>query len=267
MSDTRETFGMPLAAVEAFEARFVPALFAPWAGRMVDATGIGAGARVLDVCCGTGAVARLAAERVGETGSVTGLDLNEAMLTVARRIRPDVEFRRGNAMELPFPDDAFDVVTCQAGLMFVPDPERAIREMAHVVTPEGTVAVQVWDRRSDQPAYDPLLEVVERHAGPPAVGLMDVYFVLGDRPRLEAMVRSAGLEIGETLTESRSMRFAGVEELVALEIQATPLGERLSDEVIGAIVEDARVALEGFATGDGALDIPLSGHIVIAHPA
>lgn len=262
-----ETFGMPLAAVEAFEARFVPALFTPWAERMIDATGIGAGARVLDVACGTGAVARLAATRVGEAGSVTGLDLNEAMLTVARRVRPDIEFRRGNAMELPFPDDAFDVVTCQAGLMFVPDPERAVREMARVATSNGTVSVQVWDRRADQPAYDPFLEVVERHAVPEAVSLVNTYFVLGDRPRLEAMVRSAGLEVAETLTESRSMRFANAEELVAIEIQSTPLGERLSDDVIRAIVEDVREALKGFANAEGSLDVPMRGHIVIAHPA
>src|SRR5262245_36799902 len=267
MSDTTETFGMPLAAVEAFEARFVPALFTPWAERMVDATGIGAGARVLDVACGTGAVTRLAAERVGETGSVTGLDLNEAMLTVARRIRPDVEFRRGNAMELPFPDDAFDVVTCQAGLMFVPEPDRAIREMARVVTPEGTVGLQVWDRRSEQPAYGPLIDVVERHAGPEALSLVNTYFVLGDRPRLEAMVRSAGLEVAETLTESRSMRFANVDELVSLEIQGTPLGERLSEDVVRKIVEDTRVALAGFANADGSVDIPFAGHIVIARAA
>jgi hypothetical protein len=151
--------------------------------------------------------------------------------------------------------------------MFVPDPERAIGEMARVVTPEGTVGVQVWAGRSDQPAYDPFNEVVERHAGPDAANLVNAYFVLGDRPRLEAMVRSTGLEIAEALTESRSMRFANVEELVAIEIQGTPLGERLSEDVIGKIVEDARVALEGFANEDGAVDIPLGGHIVIAHPA
>src|SRR5262245_16640269 len=267
MSDTTETFGMPLAAVEAYEARFVPALFAPWAERMVDATGIGAGARVLDVCCGTGAVTRLAAERAGESGSVTGLDRNEAMLTVARRVQPDIEFRQGNAMELPFPDDAFDAVTCQAALMFVPDPERAIREMARVVTPKGTVGLQVWDRRSEQPAYGPLIEVVERHAGPEAVSLVNAYFVLGDRPRLEAIVRSAGLEVAETLTESRSMPFANVEELVAIEVQGTPLGERLSEDIIGKIVEDAWVALAGFANADGTLDVPMRGHIVVAHPA
>ena len=81
------------------------------------------------------------------------------------------------------------------------------------------------------------------------------------------MIRSAGLAVAETLTESRSMRFSSVEELVAIEIQGTPLGQRLSDDVVDAIVEDARVALAGFATDDGAFDVPLRGHIVVTHPA
>lgn len=267
MPETTETFQIPPEVAEAYEARFVPALFAPWAERLLDAVGVREGARVLDVACGTGAVARAAIERVGDTGSVTGLDLNEAMLTVARRLRPDLEWRQGDATELPFPDGAFDVVTCQAALMFVPDPERALQEMARVVAADGTVSVQVWDRRADQPAYDPFLEVVERHAGPEAVSLVNAYFALGDREPLEAMVGSAGLEVAETLTESRSMRFANVEELVAIEIQGTPLGERLSEDVVRAIVEDARDTLKGFATDDGVLDVPMRGHIVIAHPA
>src|SRR5262245_24898251 len=191
--ETTETFQLPLEVAEAYEARFVPALFAPWADRLVEAVGIREGMRVLDVACGTGAVARLAADRVGTSGSVVGLDVNESMLTVARRVRDDVEWRRGDAGELPFPDDSFDVVTCQAGLMFFPDPEGTLREMARVVTRDGTVGVQVWDRREDQPAYDPFNEVVERHAGPDAVSLVNAYFVQGDRSTLEAMFRAAGL--------------------------------------------------------------------------
>ena len=267
MTETTETFQLPLEVAEAYEARFVPALFTPWAERLIEAVGIREGARVLDVACGTGAVTRLVADRVGEGGSVVGLDLNESMLAVARRQRDDVEWRRGDAGELPFPDDAFDVVTCQAGLMFFPDPEDALREMARVVKPDGAIGVQVWDRRVDQPAYDPFNEVVERHAGPDAVSLVNVYFVHGDRAKLEAMFRSAGLVVDELRTHSTTMRFASVDELVAIEVQGTPLGDRLSEAVIRTIVEDAAAALRAFVTEEGALDVPMSGHIVIAHRA
>lgn len=124
-----------------------------------------------------------------------------------------------------------------------------------------------WDRREDQPAYDPFNAVVERHAGPEAVSLVNTYFVHGDRSKLEAMFGSTGLVVDELRTDATLMRFANAEELVAMEIQTTPLGERLSEDVIRAIVEDVREALKGFATDDGALDVPMRGHIVIAHPA
>jgi hypothetical protein len=136
-----------------------------------------------------------------------------------------------------------------------------------VVAADGTIGVQVWDRRADQPAYDPFIDVVEGHAGPDAVGLLNAYFVHGDRSRLADRFRAAGLVLTDTRTESSTMRFASVDELVAIEVQSTPLGERLSDDIVRAIVEDARVALRAFATEDGALDVPMQGHIVIAHPA
>ena len=262
-----ETFRMPLEAAEAFEARFVPVLFTPWAERLVEAAGIREGQRVVDVACGTGAVARIAADRVGESGTVVGLDANESMLTVARRLRDDVEWRQADASELPLPDDAFDVVTCQAGLMFFLDPEGALREMARVAKPGGTVGVQVWDRREDQPAYGPFNAIVERHAGPDAASLVNAYFVHGDRSKLETMLRSAGLGIDEFRTDSTAMRFANADELVAIEIRTTPLGARLSEDVIRAIVEDVREALKGFTNAEGSLDVPMRGHIVIAHPA
>jgi ubiquinone/menaquinone biosynthesis C-methylase UbiE len=90
---TTETFQVSLDSAEAYESVFVPALFEPWARMLVDAAGVGAGDRILDVACGTGIVARIAADRVGAGGSVVGIDRNPAMLAVARRLRPDIEWR------------------------------------------------------------------------------------------------------------------------------------------------------------------------------
>jgi len=113
-----ETFRISIERAEAYEAQFVPALFEEWAGRLVAAAGVSPGHRVLDIACGTGIVARTAAGVVGDGENVVGLDLNEAMLTVARRVRPDLGWRQGDAARLPFPDRSFDVVLCQSGLMF-----------------------------------------------------------------------------------------------------------------------------------------------------
>src|SRR5215207_6726204 len=147
-----ESFQIPLEPAETYEAAFVPAFFAQWASMLCDAAGVAAGQRILDVACGTGIVARTAADRVGAANGV-GVDLNEAMLTVARRVRPEIDWRQGDAEALPLDDSSVDTVLCQMALMFFPDRVRALREMARVVGRGGTVGVLVPSSLDAQPAY------------------------------------------------------------------------------------------------------------------
>ena len=147
-----ETFQITREQAEAYEELFVPALFAQWAPLMIDIARIQEGQRVLDVACGTGVVARAAADRVGRTGSVVGLDLNPAMLEVAANTRSDIEWRRGDAMNLPFGENEFDAVLCQSALFFFPNVEVAVAEMAGSV--ENLIEIEVKgtplaDRLSD----------------------------------------------------------------------------------------------------------------------
>jgi len=116
------------SAAEVYEEFFVPALFQEWASRVTDAAGLRAGQRVLDVACGTGVLARAAAERVGPAGAVVGLDVNDGMLGVARRRAPQLEWRPGRAEALPFEDRSFDAVVSQFGLMFFEDRAAALAE-------------------------------------------------------------------------------------------------------------------------------------------
>ena len=259
-----ETFQLSLDSAESYESVFVPALFEPWAEMLVDAAAVRVGDRVLDVACGTGIVARIAAGRVGTRGSVVGIDRNPAMLAIASRLRPDIEWREGDASGLPFLARSFDVVLCQAALMFFADPRRALAEMARAIKDDGTVAIQVWDRLEDQPAYRPFVEVAARSAGEHATELLGSYFSRGDLPELQALVRSAGLWPTDTRTHSTNLRFGSVEAFVMTEVDSTPLGERLPSDVLATIIEDAREALEAFTHADGTLDIPIRGHVMAA---
>jgi len=264
MQSSTETFQISVAAAEVYESRFVPAFFAEWAPHLVDFAGVAAGQAVLDVACGTGIVARTAADRLGATGRVVGLDLNEAMLTVGRRLRPDIEWQQGDAVALPFPDGSFDTVLCQMALMFFPDRAKALREMRRVVTADGTVAVLVPARLQSQPAYAPFVEMAARHAGPDAASLLSTYFACGELGEFTALVESAGLRVVGTRTRLGRAKFGSVDEFVATEVESTPLIGRISQEVYGRIREGAREVLRPFTAAAGPVEIPLEGHLVAA---
>jgi len=262
-----ETFQIPLEAAEMYEAKFVPALFAEWAPRLSEAAAVKRGDAVLDVACGTGIVARTAADIVGSDGRVVGLDLNEAMLAVAERVRPDLEWRQGDVARLPFADGEFDAVLCQMALMFFPDRARALREMSRVVTPNGTVAVCVPASLDAQPAYGPFVEMAARHAGPEAVSLLSTYWSCGDLEALTSVIESAGLSVTHAQTIAGVARFASPDELVATEVESTPLIDRISEQVYASIRAETTEVLAPYITAAGTLDAPLVAHLVAARPA
>jgi ubiquinone/menaquinone biosynthesis C-methylase UbiE len=123
----------------------------------VERLGLAPGARVLDLCCGSGASALPAAELVGPGGSVLGVDLAENLLALARRKAEarglgNVTFRTGDMLDLGLPAASFDAVVCVFGLFFVPDMERAARELWRYVRPGGQLAITTWGPRFFEPA-------------------------------------------------------------------------------------------------------------------
>jgi len=108
-----------------------------WRARAADLAAVGPGGRALDVATGTGDLAIELERRVGPSGEVIGSDFSEEMLDVARRKAPELRFEWGNALELPYPDDAFDAATVGFGARNFSDLERGLHEMARVVRPGG----------------------------------------------------------------------------------------------------------------------------------
>jgi demethylmenaquinone methyltransferase / 2-methoxy-6-polyprenyl-1,4-benzoquinol methylase len=179
-----------------------------WRERAVDLAGVGPGSRALDVATGTGDLAIALARRAGPEGEVVGSDFSEAMLELARRKAPAISFEWGNALELPYEDDAFDAATVGFGARNFSDLARGLSEMARVVRPGGRVVVleittperpplswffRLWfdgavpllGRLADEEAYAYLPRSVRRFPGArelaaelAAVGLTDVRWLI-----------------------------------------------------------------------------------------
>ena len=263
-----ETFQIPLEVAETYESKFVPALFADWAPHVVDLADVVPGDSVLDVACGTGIVARTAKGRVGAAGRVVGVDLNPAMLTVAERVCPGVEFHRADVTALPFDTGTFDAALCQMALMFFSDRIAAIAEMGRVVEPGGGVVVIMVPSSLDaQPAYQRLVMLAAHHAGPEAVAILGSYWACGDLDELLATVDAAGLDIIATRTRMGTARFASIDEFVSVEVESTPVRERLTDDQYQVLRHEANQVLGEFVAADGRAEIPIEGHLVAARRA
>lgn len=257
---TDTQFQIPPEAAEIYEAQFVPAIFAQWAPRLVDFAEVAAGDHVADVACGTGIVARTAADVVGPAGRVVGIDLNPAMLDVARRVTPAVQWRQGDVADLPLTDDEVDLALCQMSFMFFPDRQRAVQEMVRVA--RRGIAILVPAAIADQPAYRLFTEVVTRHAGTEGAALVSTYWSAGDLDELTELLEHAGLSdvVSDTVVGTAS--FASVDDLVATEVEGSPLIQRIDADTYEAIRADCRVALAPFTAPTGGLDAPLTCHLV-----
>jgi len=145
---TNEQWHIAKEAAERYERVVARHILGPWAPSLVDAARLAAGERVLDLACGTGVVTRIAAQRVGPRGRVTGVDLSPGMIGVARSLpAPDggsVEWLEGSALAIPLPDASADVVLCQQGLQFFLDKALSLREMRRVLARGGRLALSVW---------------------------------------------------------------------------------------------------------------------------
>ncbi|GIH05637.1 ubiquinone/menaquinone biosynthesis methyltransferase [Rhizocola hellebori] len=240
------TYELSTRAAEFYESTFVPALFRRWAEHLVAQADPAQGDNVLDVACGTGIVARTAA---AGGASATGVDLNPAMLSVAKRLAPSLNWVQGDAAALPFAEDSFDLVLSQAAMMFFPDRVGALAQMRRVAKPGARVLIQVPGRLTHSPGYAALADVVSRHAGPEAVELIASYFAAGDPDQLTAQAEQAGLTVTGAGNWMSATRLPGLQSF--LDVELLPIAERVDDDVRARIVEDCRISLAPFISGEG----------------
>jgi ubiquinone/menaquinone biosynthesis C-methylase UbiE len=266
----QEQWQLDGSAPELYQRYLVPAMTAMWAADLADRAALRPGQRVLDVACGTGVVARVAAERVGATGSVAAIDLNAGMLAVARSLPAAVQWHHGSALDLPFADAAFDVVLCQLGLRFFPDRPRALREMRRVLAACGLLGLNVFGPIEHNPATRALAEALDRHVGPGASVAKRTEHALADATQLRALVAQAGFRDVAIDTASKAVRFPSSADYVRIQLAATPLASLVAargadgrDRLVDALIDEVGAALAPYAGNDG-VTFPQEVRVVLA---
>jgi ubiquinone/menaquinone biosynthesis C-methylase UbiE len=256
-------------SAEAYE-RYLASAFSPWAEALVARANVSAGDRVLDVACGTGIVARHARSKAGARGTVVGIDLNEGMLSVARavsqEIRPPIEWRQGNAAELPFPAGAFDVVLCEQAVQFFSDPVRALADMRRVLANGGRAAASVCRPIAYCPAYETMAGALERYAGPEAGAMMRSPFSKWDVGEFRDLFVAAGFDAVHVTIEVCSIRYPSVEEFLRREAASSPLAGpigALSADLRHKLIHDLDSALAGHVDDDGVV-CPIETYVALA---
>lgn len=264
-----ESFGAGTqSSMYVYESVMVPRMFTPWAELLLDELQLITGEAVLDVACGPGSVARLAAKRVGPSGSVTGCDLSPAMLEIAAA-KPAVSagatitYLEAPADRMPVADGRFDVVTCQQGMQFVPDRPVALAEMRRALRPGGRLGVAVWMEIDRCPPMCALGDALEAVLGAEVAGrYRGGPWGFPDGGQLEALIEQAGFDDVRVSQRALPVSFEGGAAQLLSTLVPTPIAaaiDLLSDEQRQQLIDTVAQTL-----GGGAIDSQLESNIALA---
>jgi ubiquinone/menaquinone biosynthesis C-methylase UbiE len=232
---------------------------------MLEMVDLQAGERVLDVACGTGLISFRAAEAVGETGAVVGTDISGQMVETARRIAAEhdvdnASFERAGAEELPFADQSFDAAVCGLGLMYVPDPIKALSEMRRVLRPGGRAAAAVWGARQNC-GWAEIFPITDARV---ASEVCPMFFHLGTKDTLARTFETAGFTDIRLERLSTTLRYASADDALAAAFRGGPVAlayGRFDDATKEAVHAEYLGSIAAYRTGDG---YRIPGEFVVA---
>lgn len=186
------------------------------------------------------------------------------MLSVARRLAPNVDWRLARAEQLPIDSGRCAAVGSQFGLMFFEDRARALSEMWRVLAPGGQLAVAVWGALDDAPGYAALVELIQASFGERIADELRAPFCLGEPSTLRQLFTDAEIPEPTIETAFGTARFSSIDAWVTTEIRGWTLGERIDDEQLARLIHQAPRALARFTLSHGRVEFSSCAHIVSA---
>ncbi len=222
---------------------------------LLEMAGLVPGERVLDVACGTGLVTFRAAEAVGTAGSVLGTDISEEMVAVARKLAEaraiaNCRFERMDAEALTFQSGDFEAALCALGLMYAPDPERAVAEMYRVLAPGGRCVSAVWGERRNC-GWAEIFPIVDARV---QSEVCPMFFRIGTGDCLERAYAAAGFKSIRVRRLRATLDYANAEEACEAAFVGGPVAlaySRFTETMKVEAHADYLASIEAYRIGDG----------------
>jgi ubiquinone/menaquinone biosynthesis C-methylase UbiE len=255
-------------AAENYEQISARYILGPWAQVLVSASELKSGEKILDLACGTGIVSRAAAEQLGVSGHITGLDTNPGMLKVAQKIgikgSCPIEWVEGSACDIPLEDGTFDAVLCQQGLQYFPDQAKAISECYRVLRTGGRACFNIWAAAG--PYNEALARAIAMHIGDKEARQYRQSRDVPDAASLRQLFEDAGFSNVDVSVKEMLVWLPEIKKFAISHLDGSPISSALnalSEEAQGNLARDVAADIAAYANGDDVV-VPDSIHLICA---
>ncbi len=247
----------------AYDLRLVPWLFELWADRLVTVAEPGPAAQVLDLACGTGLLVRVLLGRRGDDAHVHAVDADPSMLAYAARRASDnrASWHQADATHIPMEASTLDLVVCNQGLQFFPDPATVLVEISRVLRPGGRLALAVWGHLDHNPWPKAMSVALGDELGDDARHGSESVCGLGNPEQVHRLITSAGFDDVEAVEVQLTATHPDVRDAIDGQLAALPsagaidaLGQPRRSRIIDAMTH----GLHEWTAHDGALALPSS---------
>ena len=247
-----------------YEAFWQKQLF-PAQQKLLELANIKKGDKIIDIACGTGLVSFPAAEQAGDKGSVMANDISDKMVETGTAIAKErklsnISFQRMDAEELDVEDNSYDVALCALGLMYFPDPLKAIKEMYRLLKPGGHAVVAVWGRRKNC-GWSEVFEIVDRRV---VSEVCPMFFNLGNEGTLQQYMNAGGFKNISAERINTVLDYSSGEEACGAAFQGGPVAlaySKFSEDVKKEVYKEYIESIKSFKKTDG-FHVP--GEFVVA---